>query len=196
MGNNEQVIDLHKQMQECDAVLARMQDMLLGFQTDLGGISEEIKHLQDESLTMSIKLKNRRTVEEMLHKFLDNASLSPELAAAILAPGVNDLFLNAVVSLADRMKYLQMQSVPRDDSSLDTSPAETYTGRTLLPDLEKLKIKAISKIRDYFVAQFNALRKPKTNVHMVQQSALVKYGPLFQFVQNEMVSVADDLRCD
>ena len=57
--NNQQVVDLHKQMQECDAVLARMQEMLLGFQADLGGISEEIKHLQDESLSMSIRLRNR-----------------------------------------------------------------------------------------------------------------------------------------
>ena len=44
--NSPQVVDLHKQMQECDAVLARTQDTLLGFQSDLGGISEEIKHLQ------------------------------------------------------------------------------------------------------------------------------------------------------
>lgn len=35
-----------KQIQGCDAILARMQEMLLGFQADLGGISDEIKHLQ------------------------------------------------------------------------------------------------------------------------------------------------------
>lgn len=65
VDNNSQVLDLHRQMQECDAVLARMQSLLLGFQDDLGGISEEIKHLQDESLSMSIRLKNRRAAEEV-----------------------------------------------------------------------------------------------------------------------------------
>lgn len=35
-----------QQIQGCDAILARMQEMLLGFQADLGGISDEIKHLQ------------------------------------------------------------------------------------------------------------------------------------------------------
>lgn len=35
-----------EQIQGCDAILARMQEMLLGFQADLGGISDEIKHLQ------------------------------------------------------------------------------------------------------------------------------------------------------
>lgn len=44
------------QIQGCDAILARMQEMLLGFQADLGGISDEIKHLQvqkDTKLLMS-----------------------------------------------------------------------------------------------------------------------------------------------
>lgn len=38
------------QIQGCDAILARMQEMLLGFQADLGGISDEIKHLQVQKL--------------------------------------------------------------------------------------------------------------------------------------------------
>ncbi|CBN77348.1 conserved unknown protein [Ectocarpus siliculosus] len=41
-----EVLSLHQQIQGCDAILARMQEMLLGFQADLGGISDEIKHLQ------------------------------------------------------------------------------------------------------------------------------------------------------
>jgi hypothetical protein len=94
--NSQQVIDLHRQMQECDGVLARMQEMLLGFQADLSGISEEIKHLQDESLSMSIRLKNRRAAEEKLHKFLENSSLSPELATSIVGPDVTEQFLDAV----------------------------------------------------------------------------------------------------
>lgn len=65
--NDQQVVDLHRQMQECDAVLGRMQEMLLGFQADLGGISEEIKHLQDESLSMSIRLRNRYLLTKITH---------------------------------------------------------------------------------------------------------------------------------
>jgi hypothetical protein len=37
---------------------------------DLVGISDEIKHLQEESLTMNVKLRNRRTVEAGLKGFL------------------------------------------------------------------------------------------------------------------------------
>lgn len=66
-------------MLECDRVLGRMEEMLHGFQADLGEISSEIKHLQEDSLTMSIKLKNRRAVEEKLHLFLEKANISPQV---------------------------------------------------------------------------------------------------------------------
>jgi hypothetical protein len=32
VAQSEQVVDLHNQMQSCDATLKRMQEMLLGFQ--------------------------------------------------------------------------------------------------------------------------------------------------------------------
>eukprot|EP01041_Mallomonas_annulata_P001396 gene1396-2688_t len=194
MENSQQVTELHKQMQDCDAVLARMQEMLQGFQSDLGGISEEIKHLQDESLSMSIRLKNRRAAEEKLNKFLENTSITPDLAATIAAGLVNEPYLEAVVELSRKLKYMEQTSIPKDGSSADLLPAGTYAGRALLPDLEKLKSRALSKIKEYFTIQFNALRKAKTNVQMLQQTALVKYSQLLQFLQQEAPPIAEDLR--
>jgi len=192
--NSPQVSELHRQMQECDAVLARMQDMLLGFQADLGGISEEIKHLQDESLSMSIRLKNRKAAEERLRKFIDNSSVSPDMAASIGSPTVNDAFLDAVLNLSKKLKYLQQLTPAKDGSSLDLAPAETFAGRTMLPELEKLKAKALTKAKDYFASQFNAIRKPKTNVQVLQQTSLIKYAGLFRFLQLEAPHIADELR--
>merc|ERR1711920_143183 len=63
-------IELYEEIQECDAVLARMQEMLLGFQADLGGISDEIRHLQTDSLRMNHQLKNRKEAESWLRNFL------------------------------------------------------------------------------------------------------------------------------
>lgn len=192
--NSEQVSDLHRKMQECDGVLASMEEMLHGFQADLGEISAEIKHLQSDSLSMSIRLKNRREAESMLHRFLDNGSIMPWVASTIVSDYINDEFLNAIVVLSERLKYLEQTEPAADGSSLDVAPSETFCGRILLPEFEKLKIKAISKIRDYLTAQFTALRKPKTNIQMVQQNSLVKYAPLFHFIQREAPVVADDLR--
>lgn len=194
IDNSEQVLDLHKQMQECDSVLARMQEMLLGFQADLGGISEEIRHLQDESLSMSIRLKNRRAAEEKLSKFLYNSNVTHDMVAAIVSSEVNDQFLDAVVNVSKRFKYLQQTTPSEDGSSLDLSPADTHVARSLLPDLERLRMRIISKTRDYFSAQFTALKKSKTNVHILQQNSLVRYAPLMQFLQAEAPAVADDIQ--
>jgi hypothetical protein len=192
--NSEQVIDLHRKMQECDGVLARMEEMLHGFQADLGEISSEIKHLQDDSLSMSIRLKNRRASEAMLNVFLEKSTILPFVATAIVSVNISDEFLHAVVMLSHRLKYLEQTEPPTDGSSLDIAPSETFCGRSMLPELEKLKIKAVSKIRDYFSLQFGAIRKPKTNIQMVQQNALLKYSPLFHFLEKEAFVAADDLR--
>jgi hypothetical protein len=194
MENNEEVSQLHQQMEECDAVLGRMQEMLLGFQEDLGGISEEIKDLQDKSLSMNIKLKNRRAAEELIHKFLDQTSIDPEIAHIIVTSPINEQFLDAVIDLSKKLKFLQQDTPSKDGSSLDIIPKNTHVGQTLLPELERLKVKAISKIRDYFASKYKDLRRPKTNIQMLQQSALVKYAALYQFLQQEAPHAADEIR--
>jgi Vps52 / Sac2 family len=80
--------------------------MLLGFQADLGGISDEIRHLQDESISLNIKLKNRRSAEERLGKFLSNVLVPPELAAAICSDELNDAYLGHVAALNGKIKYV------------------------------------------------------------------------------------------
>ena len=143
---------------------------------------------------MSIRLKNRRAVEEKLHKFLDNASVLPHVANSIVSPNINEDFLEAVVTLSQRLKYLEQTTPAADGSSIDVAPVDTSYGRTILPELERLKIKAVGKIRDYFINQFNGIRKPKSNIQMLQQNALIKYSKLFTFLQHESPSVAEELR--
>jgi vacuolar protein sorting-associated protein 52 len=192
--NNDRVVTLHTDMVECDSVLARMEEMLHGFQADLGKISSEIKHLQEDSLAMSLKLRNRKAAEEKLHVFVERANVPPAVIHDILSPHVNDAFVEAVQILRKRLYYFELEGPPTDDSSLQLLPGDTRCGISLYPELDKLRIKAVTKIRDYFSTQFANLRKPKTNVHMLQQSALLKYALLFQFLQKECQPVADDLR--
>jgi hypothetical protein len=194
VDHNTEFVVLHNDIQECDRILGRMEEMLRGFQADLSEISGEIKHLQDDSLLMNVKLKNRRQVEEKVNRFLEKTSISPSLTTNIMSSYVNDGFLEAVIVLADRLKYLEQSNPARDGSSLDISPVETTTARILLPELEKLKIKSINKIKEYFIQQISLIRKPRTNIQMVQQNSLLKYAPLFHFIQRESLPVADDIR--
>ncbi len=192
--NSEQVSDLHAQIQECDVVLARMHGVLLGFQGDLSGISEEIKHLQNESLSMNVKLKNKRAVEERLSAFIEQAILSPEKVDCILSPQVDDQFLDAVLQLNTKLEYLTRTTVPADGSSFTMLPKETHAGAQMLPDMLVLKTKSIAKARDFFTGQISSLRKNKTNVQVIQQNSLLKYGPLFHFLHRDAPQLADELR--
>ena len=54
---------LNQQIQACDAILETMETMLRGFQGDLGSISDEIQALQNQSLSMNVKIKNRKVRE-------------------------------------------------------------------------------------------------------------------------------------
>lgn len=52
-----------------------MQTVLSGFQTHLGSISSEIKSLQEESLSMNMKIKNRKQTLDEVSDFVDNIAL-------------------------------------------------------------------------------------------------------------------------
>ena len=72
------------QISSCDAILASMEEMLGKFQSDLGNISSEIRALQEQSQSMSVRLRNRKAAEARLGTFLDNLALPPSLIDGIL----------------------------------------------------------------------------------------------------------------
>jgi len=71
--------ELHAQIQMCDEILGTMETLLTGFQEDLGSISAEIQTLQTQSLSMNIKLRNRKTLQAFLGNFLDEVTVPPNL---------------------------------------------------------------------------------------------------------------------
>ena len=66
------------QISSCDHILATMEDMLGKFQADLGNISTEIRALQEQSQSMSVKLKNRKGTEQKLGQFIDSIAIPGE----------------------------------------------------------------------------------------------------------------------
>ncbi|PIO60640.1 hypothetical protein TELCIR_17859 [Teladorsagia circumcincta] len=51
--NADKLTDLHNQILACDQVFERLEKMLLGFQGDLGTISEDMKRLQEQSVSIN-----------------------------------------------------------------------------------------------------------------------------------------------
>ena len=64
-----------------------MEGMLGRFQSDLGSISTEIRSLQEQSSSMSVRLKNRRVVQERLGDFIQHVGIPPPLIFGIVQVG-------------------------------------------------------------------------------------------------------------
>lgn len=75
----ENIANLHNEIVACDHILQRMEDMLSGFQHDLGSISSDIENLQDQSVLMNLKLRNRQGVRGELSQFVDEMVVSDSM---------------------------------------------------------------------------------------------------------------------
>ena len=65
------MVQLHNQIRKCDSTLEVIENMLDGFQKNLCSISSEIQLLQQQSVNMNIKLKNRQAIRGELSQFID-----------------------------------------------------------------------------------------------------------------------------
>lgn len=194
VDNSDKVTDLHRNIQTCDGTLSRIEEMLLRFQSDLGGISEEIKHLQNESVSMNVRLKNRKAVEELLKYFIENAVLPPDDADAINHKPINEHFLQAVLSLNEKLQFLTRTAVGVGGKDLGVAPCETMAGKELIPEMMTLKTKAIARAKDFFLANILEMKKGKTNINMIQQNSLAKYAKLFKILLREAPQMGEEVR--
>ncbi|CAG8554883.1 10316_t:CDS:10 [Cetraspora pellucida] len=164
-------IELHNQIQSCDQTLATMENMLSVFQMDLGNISTEIQTLQDKSISMNIKLKNRTAVEKKLSAVLEGTVIPPSMIKVITEDDVDEAWLAYLMELNKKMTYVK--------------------------DGQTNNVKAIrdatEKIRDFLLNKIRSLRIPNTNVQILQQSVLLKYKALYQFVIERYSEVAFEI---
>ncbi|CAI5702745.1 unnamed protein product [Peronospora effusa] len=192
--NSADIVELHDEVQDCDNLLAKMQEMLLGFQADLGGISDEIRHLQDESIGMNVKLKNRRETEEKLQMYLDQITVAPSLVKTIDEGEVNEAYLHALVVLNGKLRYAALKNPDPLGSSFDLLPSQTAAFSDVENQLKKLKARAVARIREFLLAKINEMKKPKTNVQMVQQNTLLPMKYLVIFLADNAPEVENEFR--
>jgi vacuolar protein sorting-associated protein 52 len=107
---SEGLAGLHTQIRQCDTVLDSMESMLRGFQTDLASISAQIKYLQDESLSMNVKLRNRKSAESQISGFIQQIVVPPDLINAICESDVNEAYLEYVIELNKKVTFSKLDS--------------------------------------------------------------------------------------
>ncbi|KAG6422134.1 hypothetical protein SASPL_118697 [Salvia splendens] len=169
---SDNLVSLHDQIHECDTILSQMENLLSGFQAEIGSISSDIKILQEKSMDMGLKLKNRKAAESKLSKFVEEIIVPPRLIDIIVDGEVNEDYMKTLEILNKKLKFVEVDSMVKTSKALND----------VQPELEKLRQKAVSKVFDFMVQKLTALRKPKTNVQILQQSVLLKYKCFDKYV--------------
>ncbi|KAH9547824.1 hypothetical protein CY35_11G056300 [Sphagnum magellanicum] len=184
MKESDNLVSLHAKIRECDTILTHMESLLGGFQADLGSISSEIKNLQEQSMSMGIKLRNRKVAEVRLARFVEEMVVPPNMIDTIVDGEVNEEFLRVLQILSKKLTYVAENSTTKDYAAL----------RDVIPEIEKLRIKAVSKARDFLMQKLYALRRPKTNIQILQQNVLLKYKYVATFLRTHGQEVFPEIR--
>ncbi|KAI8568665.1 hypothetical protein RHMOL_Rhmol02G0218300 [Rhododendron molle] len=173
INESDNLVSLHDQIRDCDNILSQMETLLGGFQAEIGSISSDIKVLQEKSMDMGLKLKNRKVAESRLAKFVEDIIVPPRMIDIIVDGEVNDEFMRTLEIMSKKLKFVEVDSMVKTSVAL----------KDVLPELERLRQKAVSKVFEFIVQKLYALRKPKTNIQILQQSVLLKYRYIISFLK-------------
>ncbi|ONK79781.1 uncharacterized protein A4U43_C01F10010 [Asparagus officinalis] len=181
---SDNLVLLHDQIRDCDNILSQMETLLGGFQAEIGSISSEIKSLQEKSMDMGLKLKNRKVAESKLTKFVEDIIVSPRMVDILYDGEVNDEYLKTLETLSKKLKFVEADSLVKASKAL----------KDVQPELERLRQKAVSKVFEFIVQKLYALRKPKTNIQILQQSVLLKYKYVITFLKEHGKEIYAEVR--
>lgn len=182
IGESSNIAELHNQIGSCDEILENMENMLTNFQQVLNNISSEITILQKKSVNMSVQLTNRQSVRAQLFQFVEEMAIPEEMIKCIMESPVTDSnFLTHLNELNHKLSLVKELNFKESKSAEDVSDI-----------LEKLKIKAMTKLRAYLLEQIYKFRRPMTN-YQVPQNAMLKYKFFFEFILSNQRQVAQEI---
>eukprot|EP00123_Amoebidium_parasiticum_P020524 comp51628_c0_seq1/m.47678 comp51628_c0_seq1/g.47678 ORF comp51628_c0_seq1/g.47678 comp51628_c0_seq1/m.47678 type:complete len:716 (-) comp51628_c0_seq1:104-2251(-) len=177
------IASLHAQIRTCDQLLQGMEQMLGVFQADLGSISSEIQTLQAQSLSMNEKLKNRKEVHSKLGRVVNELVIPPDMIEHITSAEVSESYLEYLTALNLKINFVKKQKGNPDIRCLDE----------VQPELEKMKTKATDRTREFLYERMLSLRKPNTNIQLLQQNTLLPYKYFMHFLKQHNKQVAQEI---
>ncbi|KAI8893007.1 Sac2 family-domain-containing protein [Globomyces pollinis-pini] len=176
---------LYENIQEIDKLLQDMEVLLGGYRDDLKTMNHEISSIQDESKTLKLKLDNRKAAYKYSSELLDGIVISPDLIKKICEGEINEFFIQHLQELNSKMTYV----VSNEDKQIKAF-------HDIGPELERLRIKAVDKIRDFLLKKIESLKIPNTNIALIQQNSLLKYKELFWFLMERYTPVGVEIHAN
>lgn len=187
-----------------------MENVLNNFRDRLENTTNQIKHLHRQSEVMSVRLKNRTCVETSLGRFLKIVAVDPARIGTICDGPIDESFLEAFRDIMHRTRRFAESrtraienhrvAIPSDplsssDEDEDTVrlneedierlawSVDTMAVRDVIPEIERLRRKAVARVRLYLLETISTLRRPNTNVQMIQQNKLRGFSDFVTFLR-------------
>ncbi|CAM0873595.1 unnamed protein product [Alopecurus aequalis] len=132
---------------------------------------------------METVLTGFQAAESKLSKFVEDIIVPPRMIDIIVDGEVNDEYLKTVEILSKKIKFIEADSMVKSSKAL----------KDVQPEVERLRQKAVSKIFEFIIQKFYALRKPKTNIQILQQSVL-KYKYTIVFLKEHAKEIYAEVR--
>lgn len=173
VAESDNLIALHGEIQDCDSVLEAIESLLGRYAKDLATISTDIRVLQEQSQAMNMKLKNRRALKSGLSDFVERVVLLPSLIHAIMeAPPASPEFSSALQQLAAKLAFV----------AADEGVRRSAAYRDVAPELERLRLAAVTRCRDLLLEQIYGLRRPRAHIQ-AKQAALIRHRAAASFLR-------------
>lgn len=169
----KETYELLGEIENADNILSELESVLKNFRDGLSDVKNEMTFLQEKSLNMNISLNNRKNLSKTFASFIENVMLEPKLIDDILTSDIDDLYVENIKRLCKKLEYIKKYNL-----------MDNLCVREIEPELTKLKIKACERIRAFILEEVSMLKKPKTNIQLIQQNRLIKYKTLLLFLKD------------
>lgn len=163
---------LIEEIDSSDRILANLEGLLVDFRKNLLEIKGEMTTLQAKSMKMNVELNNRKAISTEFSEFIESIMLEPKLIEDILKGEINEEYVASIAKLCKKLSNLRRYNV-LDNKSV----------KEIEPELNKLKLKACERIKNYMKAQIAHLKKPKTNIQIIQQNNLANFRVFLFFLK-------------
>ncbi|KAI9574682.1 vacuolar sorting protein [Boletus coccyginus] len=178
----KEFIEFHDQVETSVRLLDSLESFLSTFQRDLSAVSSQISELQERSTSIDNRLKSRRRIEKPLSSLVSDLTIPPTLATTLLDTEVGERWIPVVADFETRLDTLRARS-------------RVKAARELADVVEALRIVTATKLRAFFLALLNTIKKSvTTNMQVLQSSGFLKYRALFGFLKRQAESVAKEIQ--
>lgn len=172
----------HNSIVDSRKFFSPLTDYLEGFQLQLSKLSAEMEFLQKKSISLNNETEEKKVLDAKLTPIINDILIPPDILKSILNDEINSKWIENLRFLQEKREIYQKYD------SLKLGSLEKMTHL-----LEKLKCKAIERIRDFLIRKVKQLRVYGVSSQVVQQEML-EVKDVYEYLLENQEDLALELR--